>query len=133
MKIIVNNNERHLIKNNNDIIKINDGEIIQYTAIFYRNINDNIETKFIGIVETHRYRVDIEITGIYVKPLYIWYNDEWNKIINFKSPTQKYFLYPHLLMLPQHNYVYRPLHFLHTCESISLDEFVNITKTLEIN
>jgi hypothetical protein len=138
MKIKSNNNKRMLMKDNNETVNINDGEIIQYNGTFYKdNIEisyskDIIETDFIGIVETHRSKL-AEITGIYVKPLYIYYENEWYKIINLKPPTQKYFYYPHLLMLPQHNYVYLPQHFLHTCENRSLNDFVDITKTLDIN
>ena len=54
MQIIINNNKRILIKNNNDKININNGNIIEYTGIYYKTINDivntvEIETKFIGI------------------------------------------------------------------------------------
>ena len=126
---IISNNKRMLVKDNNKIIDICDGQIIQYTATFYKN---NIETEFIGIVETQRSKLS-EITGIYVNPLYIWYENEWYKIINLESPTQKYFNYPHLLMLPQHDYIYHPQYFLHTCENRSLNDFVNITNTLDIN
>jgi hypothetical protein len=137
MEIIIKNNNRTLIKENGIEININDGSIIQYTGIYYKNINDlqnisYIETTFIGIVETHRYKYDSGITGIYIRPLYILLDDEWHKIINFKNPVEKYFLYPHLLMLPDHNYTYRPLHYFHTCINASLHDYVNINKTLEL-
>ena len=135
MKIIINNNGRILLKDNNDIININDKQIIQYTGNYYKNIDNNIditEMEFIGIVETHKYNINTNITGIYVRPLYIWYDDEWNKIINFKPPEHKYFFYPHLLMLPGHNYVYCPQYFLHTCENRLLDDFANVIKTFDL-
>lgn len=137
MKIIINNKNRILVKSNEEKININDGQIIQYTGIYYKNVNDipnilYIETTFVGIVETHRYRYDSDITGIYVRPLYICLEEDWYKIINFKNPIEKYFLYPHLLMLPGHNYTYKPLCFLHTCINISLDDFTNVNKTLEL-
>ena len=138
MKIIINDKgQRILLKDNNEEININDRQIIQYTGIYYKNSNDiqnilYIETTFIGIIETHRYKYDSDITGIYIKPLYIWLDEEWYKIINFKNPIQKYFFYPHLLMLPNHNYTYKPLHYLHTCINISLDKFINIDKTFDL-
>ena len=121
---------------------INDGDIIQYTGIYYKTINDivdmvKIETTFIGIVEQCRSRYDRGIEGIYVKPLYIWdiMNSEWYKIINLKPRDTKYFIYPHLLMLSQYNYYtsgYYPIYSLNTCENKSLDEFINIQKTYNL-
>uniref|UniRef100_A0A6C0ER84 Uncharacterized protein n=1 Tax=viral metagenome TaxID=1070528 RepID=A0A6C0ER84_9ZZZZ len=139
MEIIIRNNNRILIKENSKEININDGDIIQYNGIYYKNINDivrtvNIETTFIGIVENCMSRYDTGVIGIYVKPLYIYdiVNSEWLKIVNLNPPTTKYFLYPHLLMLPQNNYYsgsgHHPLFFLDTCENKSLDEFVDIQK-----
>lgn len=137
MKIIVNNKGRYLIKNNNEKININNKQIIQYTGIYYKNINDifntlYIETTFIGIIESERYRYDSGITGIYIRPLYILLDGEWYKIYNFKNPEQKYFSYPHLLMLPNYNYTYKPLYYFHTCINVSLDDFTNVNKTLEL-
>ena len=119
MQIITRNNQRILIKDNNEEVLIEDGSIIQYTGIYYKTINDIVETSFIGEVETCRYRHDTGITGIYVKPLYIFniMKDEWYKIIDYTPPNKKYFLYPHLLMLPDTDYNYHPLYFLHTCEN----------------
>ena len=51
-------------------------------------------------------------------------NIKWHKITNYRSPTNKYFYYPHLLMLPQHDYHYKPLYFTHTIENISLEDFL---------
>ena len=138
MKIIIDNKkQRILVKDNDDEINISDGQIIQYTGIYYKNFDDilnisYIETTFIGIVETHRYKYDSGITGIYIRPMYILLDDEWHKIINFKNPVEKYFLYPHLLMLPNHNYTYKPLHYFHTCINASLNDYININKTLEL-
>jgi hypothetical protein len=93
----------------------------------------NIETTFIGIVESCRYRYDRGVEGIYVKPLYICdiMKSEWYKIVDLEQPKTKYFVYPHLLMLRQYNYpsCYYPLYNLQTCEKKSLNEFINIEKT----
>ena len=138
MKIITKGNNRILIKDNNEQVNISDEKIIQYTGIFYMSkltgISiydiDQIETRFIGKVET--YRADSDgITGIYVVPLYLW-DKEWIKISNYDSPKNKYFLYPHLLMLPGKHYNYYPLYFLHTCEHANLNEFTNVKKTIEL-
>jgi hypothetical protein len=60
-------------------------------------------------------------------------NYEWNKIDNYSPPKQKYFLYPHLLMLPGEYYNFHPLYYLHTCENKSLDEFKNINKFISLD
>jgi hypothetical protein len=142
MSIIIKDNNRILIKENGTEIIINDGDIIQYTGIYYKPTNEivkmvEIETTFVGVIESCRYRYDTGIEGIYVKPLYIWdmVSSEWYKILDLKPPQTKYFLYPHLLMLSQHNNYpscYYPLYFLNTCENKSLDEFINIQKTFNL-
>jgi hypothetical protein len=138
--IIFKNANRILIKENGEEININDGDIIQYTANYYKHVNDIVkmvifETTFIGAVETCRFRYDTGIEGIYVKPLYIWDNSEWYKIINLKPPINKYFVYPHLLILSQYNNFpscYHPIFSLNTCKNKSLDEFINIQKTFDL-
>jgi len=137
--IVITNNNRTLIKENGKEVNINDGDIIQYTGIYYKKIDDivkivEIETTFIGVVETYRSRYDTGTTGIYVKPLYIWdiINNEWLKIINLEPPVTKYFLYPHLLSLPNNNQHCYPLYFLETCENKSLNEFVDIHKPYDL-
>jgi len=140
MKFIINNDNRYLIKDNNEMININDGEIIQYTGIFYKKLIDSIsnmaiiETSFIGQVETNRGN-ETGITGIYLKPLYLFNlkNNEWNKIDNYTRPKKKYFLYPHLLMLPGEYYNYHPLYYLDTCVNKSLDEFRNVNKYISLD
>ena len=131
---IINNNYRTLIKDNGEEININDGDIIQYTGYYYKTVNDivhtaEIKTYFIGKIYTYRSELDI-ITGIYIIPMYIYdnINSEWKKIVNYTNPKTKYFLYPHLLMLPEYYYNYKPLYFLDTCSNKSLDEFKHIKK-----
>jgi len=144
MQIIERNNSRILVKDNNDEVNISNSNIVQYTGIYYKVINDidhvaKIETQFIGIIECERSRYDTGITGIYIKPLYIWniIGYEWLKIVNYKEPNTKYFYYPHLLMIPDdYNTYYCPLYFLNTIQNKSLDEldeFVNITKEFTLN
>ena len=140
MKIIKTDKKRILIKENkendkdnkNDI-DISNGNIVEYTGIYYKNIKDiikliKIETKFIGIIENHKYRHDTGIIGIYIKPLFIYYNDKWNKIINYKEPTHKYFFYPHLLVLPDKYYHYYPLYFIDTIKNKNLIDFDNFSE-----
>jgi hypothetical protein len=76
MKIITKNSNRVLVKENGTEVNISDGEIIQYTGIYYKTINDIIEivqikTTFLGVVETSRCSHNNGVEGIYVKPLYI--------------------------------------------------------------
>lgn len=140
MKIVIENNKRLLIKDNNTIINMSDNEIIQYKAIYYKksfsNQNDYYEiyTLFIGIIETDRYRYDEGITGIYIRPLYIFNleQNQWNKVIDY-PPPKKYFLYPHLLMLPNTYYQSNAIYTLETCENKSLDEYNHITELFDLN
>lgn len=140
MKIIVKNNYRMLIKDDGSEVNINDGTVVEYIGVYYKHIKNEIidtifkiETTFIGIVETQRSSEGI-IQGIYIKPLYIWsmVGSEWMKINDYKFPNQKYFLYPHLLMLPETHYHFRPLYFLHTCKNRALSDFNNITKEFSL-
>lgn len=144
MKIDLEFNNRILTKDNKEKVNISNGQIIQYTGIYYKPINNpinfietktEIESTFIGIVLAERYSFDTGISGIYIEPLYILNKEknEWNKIINYKSPEQKYFYYPHLLLLPNHYYHFQPLYFLHTCINKSLDEFNNINETFNLD
>lgn len=128
MKIVLTNKKKRvLITDDNKKISVNDGDIIQYTGIYHKIINDivrkvEIETTFVGVVFCEKYRHNEGIIGLYVEPLYIWNKmcDEWNRIINFKPPdgSDKYFLYPHLLL------VSNPHCFLYT-ENKSLEDFTD--------
>ena len=143
MKITLNsNNKRILKKYNGDQVNINNGDIIQYTGIYYKTINDivkmvEIETEFVGVVEFGKTTDEIHFTGIYVKPLYIRDNikNEWNKIVSFNPRTDETFLYyPHLLALPDTpcgNGI--PLDFLYTCENVKLDKFVDVYKCFSLD
>ena len=138
MSIIIKDNNRILIKENAKEIMINDGDIIQYTGIYYKHSKNEIsnlfeiKTTFIGIVVTEKSSEVIQ--GIYVKPIYIWsmVGNEWMKINDYECPVTKYFLYPHLLILPEFYYNSKPLYFLHTCENKSLSDFNNITKEFSL-
>ncbi len=138
MKIIIKNNNRFLIKDNNEKVNISDNSTIEYTGIYYKTKNismneiiEKIETKFIGNIDCDRSSGD-EITGIYVKPIYILHDNEWKKINNYIPPSEKYFLYPHLLILPEHTYNYYPLYFLHTCNNKFLYNFNHIIKDFSL-
>ena len=45
-------------------------------------------------------------------------NNKLFKIINYKKPITKYFVYPHLLMLPNIDHYCKPLYFLNTTENL---------------
>lgn len=133
MHIIYNQNKRILINDANQELDISDGSIIQYTGIYYTPEKE-IETQFIGKIETSRANSK-ETTGIYIVPLYLWNNNtfEWLKIDNYQPPKNKYFLYPHLLMLPNIVYHCHPLYFLHTCQSANFNDYEKITKTTSLH
>ena len=147
MQIIRENKQRMLIQKDGKKVNVHNGSYLQYTGIHYTPVSsldvktdiywyDDIplldlrenERKFVGIVESYRYRCDVGIQGIYIRPLYIWNEDtlEWNKIVNYKKPKNKYFLYPHLLMLPGHGYYNMPLYSLHTCKNVDIHRFAEI-------
>lgn len=134
MEIIIRNANRILIKENYTTVNINNNGIVKYTGIYYKNVNNppnmiEITTSFIGIIETHRSDGGI-FTGIYIKPLYVFYNDVWNKIVDYVPPENKYFLYPHLLLLNNTYYHYRPLYFLDSVEKTNIDDFKDVTNTI---
>jgi hypothetical protein len=63
------------------MFRINDGEIIKYTGVYYlpepnNSIPLEIETTFIGKIECERYSHTNGISGIYINPLYILYDDQ---------------------------------------------------------
>jgi hypothetical protein len=140
MKIITSGNgDRVLIKDNNEEVYVNDGDTIQYTGIYYKTINDivetvEIETTFIGLVLMEKFRHSDGIIGIYVKPLYIWnkMRDRWNKIVNYKPPENKYFVYPHLLLVSPSFELRGLKNSLHTCENILLDDFPVISECIDL-
>ena len=133
MKSDRKNGNRVLLKDETqEEITINDGDIIQYTGIYHKTINDivstvKIETTFIGKIICEKYRHGDGILGIYVEPMYIFnmMYDEWNKIINYKPPSGNHFRYPHLLL------VENPHCFKYTLQK-SLDEFTSITKCIDL-
>jgi hypothetical protein len=138
MKIVKNGSHRILVKDDAIIVDISDGHIIQYRGIHYKPKNKDFEiveeeTNFIGKIET-QHADGAQITGIYVVPIYVWNNKtfEWFKIINYEPPKNKYFLYPHLLMLPHTRYHYQPLYLLHTCETAHLQNYEKIIKTIDL-
>lgn len=140
MRILFKNGLRTLIKDCGSKINISDGQIIVYTGVYYKTINDIIktvefETSFAGKVRCERYDINIGTTGIYVDPLFIFniMHNKWKKIEKPKTANNyKYFLYPHLLMLPGNFYHFRPLYTLHTVEnqSLSLSDFDHITEIM---
>ena len=142
MQIILDtNNNRVLVKDNVERVNINNGDIIEYTGIYYKTINDivstvEIRTAFIGAVDFSRSTTDTGIEGIYVKPLYIRDNirHEWNKIVNYKPREDMSFLYyPHLLLLPDVYHEHFPLYFLHTCKNKRLTDYSHICKCFALD
>jgi hypothetical protein len=129
---------RILIKESDVEVNVNDGDVIQYEGIYYKTVNNSIEpvkTTFVGVVKCGRSTYYTGVEGIYVKPLYVLDTlaDEWYKIVGLEPPKTKYFYYPHLLMLSQHNMYpscYYPIYSLDTCENKSLDEFRQLNARL---
>lgn len=143
---IERNQEENLVlfkkDENNSIININNGAIIQYKGIYYKKKeNDSIntleiETFFVGKIDEYKYNHENGYEGIFVQPLFILneLTQEWKRITNYSPPTHdnKYFYYPHLLMLPPFHSYHNPLYFLHTCKNVNLDDFKDIALTFEL-
>lgn len=132
ISIIENEHNRILQIDGKADVNIGNNVIIQYTGILYKK-NEKIKTLFIGNVASIRFHHDVGNVGIYVMPLYVWYNDEWHKIINLQPPTNKYFLYPHLLINPDcHIQYYLPLYFLDTVVNITISDIGEIAKEIDL-
>jgi hypothetical protein len=136
MNIIQENRQHTILQKDREEIDISEKAILQYTGIYYNPLsnNDRIETDFIGVVECHRKRNEIDIEGIYVKPLYILnpFTKKWNRILKIKPIDNKYFLYPHQLLLPECYHHAYPLYNLHTCKNVYLQDFLHIIETFDI-
>lgn len=141
MKIERIGQELFLIKEDSKEVNITDGQIIQYSGIYYKKMVEDeidnkaeIETVFIGRVECNKFHHETGYQGIYVMPLYIWsiIQLKWLKIINLEYPKPKYFLYPHLLLLPEIICNYKSIYKLHTCENKKLEDFAYVTDTIEL-
>ena len=124
---------RVLIKDDGSCVCLENDAIVEYTGIYYRKNkygHVTFERKFIGCVECDRSKEE-NMTGIYIKPLYMLIDKKWYKITNYQCPISKYFLYPHLLMLPGEYYHYKPIYTLDTVKNISLDNLDSGTIELE--
>jgi len=126
------NKNRIYIRENQEEILENNGTIIQYIGFYYTISNNQVVEKivpFIGEIVCERFYHRV-ITGIYVKPLFLYQNKEWYRITNYREPYFKYFFYPHLLSLPHVNEHINPNY---TTESIQLVKTDIITvKTIEL-
>jgi hypothetical protein len=126
---------------NNSYVIISDGSILKYTGIYYvKNTNSlghfEIETRFVGKVDTYKFNHENGYEGIFIIPLFI-YNEltnEWKKIINYSPPKygNKYFYYPHLLMLPVFHSNHYPLYYLDTCVNVELSKYEDTNATFEL-
>lgn len=125
---------RKLVKDDSTEIQIGDKQLIEYKGIHYIRYEEkgclSMYTTFIGLVECPR-KNNSETVGIYIKPMYLVSDNQWYKIINYVNPKTKYFLYPHLLLLPDEYYNYKPLYTLETVKNIS--ELPNTSLEIELD
>ena len=82
-------------------IDISDKAIVKYIGYYWTDFGkyEKTECEFVGEV------VCVKVTnytciGIYIKPLYKKSGASWEKFTEYEEPTSKYFVYPHLLILP---------------------------------
>lgn len=138
MEILQINNKRILLKENYNNVIINDNEYIEYTGKYYFEVmnEDNtlkefkaVDYPFVGRVITDKYHIDYGIMGFYVIPLYIFINNEWIKISNYEEPSEKYFYYPHLLVIPKFIEKYHfhlPIPLTDSCKNVNINEFLSL-------
>jgi hypothetical protein len=126
---------------NNVLVEINNGSIVKYTGILYKKIKNSqehfkIETEFIGRIEEYKSNHENGYEGIFIAPLFIYnsFFNQWKRIINYSPPKygNKYFFYPHLLMLPDFHSNHYPLYYLETCENVNLKDYEDINETFEL-
>lgn len=119
-----NNSNLILVKDDQSIINVNNGSIIEYKGFCYISESSYIESLFIGRIEYPKI-TNYEIDDIYITPIFIFLYDEWIEIINLKKPLHRYFKYPHLLVL---SHVY-PQYCIHTVKQRNdLSDLVNCKK-----
>lgn len=112
---------RQLHKDDNTVVNIGDDNIVKYTGKYYPNkynLDKSSNTTFIGNVFCQRY-YDGSTKGIYIHPLFMYWNEKWHKIVNYKYPTNKYFLYPHLITMNQNVYRYEEIPYLDTVTNVT--------------
>jgi len=127
---------------NNSLVEINNGSIVKYTGILYKKKKNNshdyfkIETEFVGEIMEYKYNHENGYEGIFIVPFFIYnpLTEEWKRIINYLPPQNgnKYFLYPHLLMLPTFHSNHHPLYYLETCENVNLKDYDYVKATFEL-
>jgi hypothetical protein len=99
---IGSDNNRVLLKGEGITVSVHNGAFIEYLGNYYtKNLvkyrYDHQVVPFIGRVASARIKDAVTI-GIFIHPLYVYLENEWYKIINYKDPVYRsYFLYPHLI------------------------------------
>jgi len=131
--LITGYNEARLLTQDDNIeIQIGDKQAVEYKGIYYKSYENgflSMCTTFIGLIECPKI-YNYETVGIFIKPMYLVIDNQWHKIINYIEPRTKYFLYPHLLLLPDEYYHYKPLYTLDTVKNIS--ELPNTSLEIEL-
>jgi len=94
-----------------------------------------IKTPFIGKVDTHKSNHENGYEGIFIVPLFILneLTNEWKRITNYTPPRagNKYFLYPHLLMLPAFHSNHNPIYYLDTCVNMDLSDLKDFNENIK--
>ena len=101
MEITESHEKRFLSIPGKPQINISDGAIVKYIGYYWTDFGkyEKTDCEFVGEV------VCVKVTqytynGIYIKPLYKKSGTSWKKFTEYEEPTSKYFVYPHLLILP---------------------------------
>jgi len=101
MEITEANEKRFLSIPGKHQIDISDRAIVKYMGNYWTDFGkyEKTECEFVGEVVCVKV-TNYEYTGIYIKPLYKKSGKSWKKFTEYEEPTSKYFVYPHLLILP---------------------------------
>lgn len=122
MHISVNGCSRQLHTDDDAVVNISDEQTVKYTGNYYPDNNNQDKssiTTFIGKVVCQRY-YDGSTKGIYIHPLFMYWNEKWYKIVNYKYSMTKYFLYPHLITLIDNIHRYKELPYLDTVTNVTI-------------
>jgi hypothetical protein len=95
-------NNRVLVKREGVTVLVHNEALIEYLGNYYtKNLvkyrYDHQVVPFIGKVASARIKNAVTV-GIFIHPLYVYLENEWYKIVNYKVPVYRsFFLYPHLI------------------------------------
>ena len=125
-----------LVKDENTILELSNNNYIKYLGIHYTD-QAKVKTYFIGKYVSYKsvFTYQNEIIGVYIRPHYIYLNNEWFKIINYQDlkNENKQILYPHLITICSYYSEFNPLPYAYSIELCSNLNEIDELNIKEIN